>query len=423
MILAMRTYGDAFAVGEFRALLGGQLAAAAGQTIQALSLSVLVFGRTHSTLLAAIAFLGGSIPQAVGAVALSGLFDRRPPRRVLVASDCARALAALLLASGIVPVGGMLAVVILAGVASGALGGVRYALVARVLPLESYALGRSMLNMASSTMQIVGYGAGGALLVTLGSARSLWVATTLAFLAAVSDRFGVRARPPGRTGSSSVAEVTRASLTLLTDRYIGRLLLAQWLPNGLIVGAEALYVPYAGRHAPVLYATGAAGMLLGDVTTGRFIPPGRRARAALPLYLLLALPYLAFVARPGLWPATVVVGLASVGFGGSLCTQQQIVERVPQRTLGQVLALASAGMLSAQGLAAALAGALASAITPAPAMAVMAAISLLASFMLLTPRREVDPPLDEEPGKRCRPGARRPFANRVSTPRVVNERR
>ncbi len=96
----MRRYRDLFGIGEFRALFGGQLALAAAMTIQPLALSVVVFGRTSSSLLAAMAFLSGSLPQALGAVTLSAVSDRLRPRAALVASDCIRAGTLLVLAAG-----------------------------------------------------------------------------------------------------------------------------------------------------------------------------------------------------------------------------------------------------------------------------------------------------------------------------------
>ncbi len=380
----MRTYRDLFTVGEFRALFTGQLSAAAGTTVQALALSVLVYAHTGSPLLAAVAFLAASLPQAVGAMALSGTSDRLPPRLVLVASDCVRAAACLLLASGLLPVAGMLAVVSVSGVAFGALGGVRYALVARVLPIDSYVLGRSALNTATAAMQVAGYAAGGGLLATVGASRALWVAFALAVIACLTDRFGLRARPARGTGRSFVRGSWAASWSLLSARTTGRLLLAQWLPNGLIVGAEALYVPYAGHRAAILFSAGAVGMLAGNVIVGRYIPQSRRPAAAAPLYVLLALPYLAFAAHPALWQAVALVALASIGFGGTLCLQQRMVEAVPERSLGQAFALASAGMLTTQGLASYLAGGLAEAASPGRAMAAMAVLSIVATFALLT---------------------------------------
>jgi hypothetical protein len=60
-----------------------------------------------------------------------------------------------------------------------------------------------------------------------------------------------------------------------------------------------------------------------------------------------------------------------------------MVHAVPERSFGQAFALASAGMLTCQGLASYLAGGLAQAASPATAMAAMAALSIIATFALL----------------------------------------
>jgi predicted MFS family arabinose efflux permease len=156
-------------------------------------------------------------------------------------------------------------------------------------------------------------------------------------------------------------------------------------PERLIVGAEALFIPYAGHRAGVLPAAAAAGLLAGDLVAGRLIPTERRAAAAGPFYLLLGVPYLAFAAEPPLWLALVLVTAASVGFGGTLCVQQLLVKVASRQHLGQILALSSAGMLTAQGLSAYLAGALAELLTPGRAMAVMATGSVLATGLLMAP--------------------------------------
>jgi MFS family permease len=386
----MQTYRDLFRLGEFRALFVAQLGAAASLTVQALALSVLVYARTASALLAAVSFLGASLPQALGATTLAGISDRLPPRRALVASDCARAAACILLAAGVLPVAGMLAVVTASGVASGAFGGVRFAVLTDLIPVDAYVLGRSALNTASAGMQILGYAFGGVFLSTLGPEPALRVASALAVLVCLADRFGLRARPARRTGSVSVAATWRATTVLLRHQSIGPLLFAQWIPNGLIVGAEALFVPYAGQHAGILFAATGGGMLVGDVLVGRWTPLAARTSRSLALYLLLALPYVSFAAKPPIWAAATLVAVASIGYGGTLGVQQQMVKVVPEAWLGHALALASAGMLTAQGLAAYMAGGLADGAPVGAAMAVMAAASVAATVVLigrLGPRR------------------------------------
>jgi hypothetical protein len=290
-----------------------------------------------------------------------------------------------LLASGLVPLAGMLVVAMVSGVASGAFGGVRFALLTRVLPIDAYVLGRSALNTASASMQVVGYAVGGGILATLGARGGLSIAVALATAACAIDRCGVRAYPAASQVRSSMGETLRTSRRVLSDGQTGRLLLAQWVPNGLIVGAEALFIPFAGHGAAILFTAGAAGLLVGEVVAGRLIPSDRRAAASGLLYLLLGGPYLAFALRPPLWLGVILVSVASMGFGGTLCVQQLLVNAVSREHLGQALALASAGMLTAQGLAAYLAGAIAVLLTPGRAMAVMAIASLVATGALMAP--------------------------------------
>jgi hypothetical protein len=76
------------------------------------------------------------------------------------------------------------------------------------------------------------------------------------------------------------------------------LLLNLWVPNGLIVGCEALFISYARDHAGALLAAGSAGMLIGDLTVGRLLTADQRWRYAFALRLLLAAPYLLFAIHP-----------------------------------------------------------------------------------------------------------------------------
>ena len=66
--------------------------------------------------------------------------------------------------------------------------------------------------------------------------------------------------------------------------------LALWVPNGLVVGCEALIVPFAGDGAGFLFAATAVGMLVGDVLMGRLVPPQWRDRLVEPARFLLAVP-------------------------------------------------------------------------------------------------------------------------------------
>jgi hypothetical protein len=64
--------------------------------------------------------------------------------------------------------------------------------------------------------------------------------------------------------------------------------LALWVPNGLVVGCESLFVSFAPEHAGLLFVCAALGMLVGDTLAGRVLPPRWRERLGVPLRLLLA---------------------------------------------------------------------------------------------------------------------------------------
>src|SRR5690242_12221622 len=86
------TFRDVFAVGEFRALWASQVLSVAGDRLALVALALLIYDRTRSPLLAAVAYAAGYVPYVIGALFLSGLADRRPRREVMVACDVIRAL-------------------------------------------------------------------------------------------------------------------------------------------------------------------------------------------------------------------------------------------------------------------------------------------------------------------------------------------
>ncbi len=79
-----------FALAEFRALWAAQFLSVAGDQFARVALTVLVYERTRSPLLAAAAYAATIAPLFVGGVLLSGLADRWPRRAVMIACDLAR---------------------------------------------------------------------------------------------------------------------------------------------------------------------------------------------------------------------------------------------------------------------------------------------------------------------------------------------
>uniref|UniRef100_UPI000CD5395A MFS transporter n=1 Tax=Streptomyces sp. B226SN101 TaxID=1736043 RepID=UPI000CD5395A len=285
------------------------------------------------------------------------------------------------------------AVLLVVGTAAAPGGGVRYGLLNEIVPRGGFLLGRSVLNMTGGATQICGYAVGG-LLVTVFSARgTLLIGAALYVVAATVTRFGLTARPPRAAGRPSVRETRRTNALLWSSTPRRYVFLALWVPNGLVVGCESLYVAYAPGHAGLLFAAGALGMLAGDTLVGRFVATRWRARLGAPLRLLLAAPYLLFALRPGLPLALAVVVPASVGFAASLLLQERLLALTPQELSGQALGLSSSGMLAMQGVGAAVAGGIAQLTSPATGMAAVAGLSVAVTLALapgLRDRNEAD---------------------------------
>jgi MFS family permease len=232
------------------------------------------------------------------------------------------------------------------------------ALASEILPEGAFVFGRSTLNIAVGVMQIAGYGAAGVLLLVFSTGELFATAALIGLVTVLLVRLGLADRAP-RASGRAVSRSRAVNRLLLGSGVLRPVYLALWVPNGLIVGCEALFVPYGGSHAGFLYSSAAAGMLVGDVVMGRFVPAHLRDRLVEPARLLLAVPYLAFFLHPALPAACALSVVASVGYCASLPLQERLVTRTAPDVRGHVLGLNGLGMMSMQGLGALVAGGIA----------------------------------------------------------------
>ncbi|MGQ4415269.1 MFS transporter [Streptomyces sp. SAS_269] len=404
----MRSYRTLFRTPEFTPFLLSFAVSAAAQTIGALALGTLVFRATGSPLLSAVSMFGPQLAQLVGATFLLSAADRLPPRAILTGLALAFAVGTAVLALPGLPVRAVLAVVLLQGLVASLGGGVRGGLLNDILSKDGYVLGRSVYNMLWGLTQVAGFATGGALLALLSPRTCLLLAAALYLMSALVSRLGLTARPPRSAGRPSLSATWRTNALLWSSRSRRLTYLGLWVPNGLVVGGDSLYVSYAPGAAGTMYACGALGMFLGDMAVGRLVPPATRPRLAIPLRLLLAVPYLFFVLRPGVALSAVAAAVASVGFAASLVLQERLMSLTPDDLTGQALGLHATGMAALQGVGAALAGTLAQLTSPAMAMTLMAAGSVTVTLVLaaLGRQEERQPAVPgTRPGARSEPAA------------------
>ena len=261
---------------------------------------------------------------------------------LLSLSDLWRPRTSLMFAAGVLAAGNAMqaipglswearfVVLVLPWVLLSATGGSLMALVSEILPEGAFVFGRSTLNIAVGVMQIAGYGAAGLLLLAFDTGQLFAGAAAAGVLTVLLVRFGLEDRAPRATGTA-VSRSRAVNRLVLGSPVIRPVYLALWVPNGLVVGCEALFVPYGGDQAGFLFSSAAAGMLVGDIGMGRFVPTHLRDRLVEPARLLLAAPYLAFFLHPGLPAACALSLAASVGYCASLPLQERLLTRTAPR--------------------------------------------------------------------------------------------
>ena len=396
--MASRGYVDVFRHREFGSLWAGNALGVAALTMSSLSLGTLVYAQTGSALLTALTMFGPSLVHVVGASTLMSAADTSPPRPVLVAVSAIMATTLAAQAFFDLAPASRLAIVLAGAFVMSIGGGVRWGLLSEVLPADDYALARSAMNVSVGGMQIVGFATGGVLLHVLSVNQVFWVSATLAALAVPITWFGIDVHAPRRTSRTSIGETWRGNKALLGQPSTRALVIALSVPNGLVAGCEALFVPFAGDSAAPLFVAGALGMLAGDVVTGRIMSASQRRRSGGWLRLLLAAPFLAFFWQPSLLLATLLTGAACIGYAATLGQQELLVRLVPSTLSGQVLGTESALRVTCQGLGAAVAGTLAELIQPGAAITLLALASLLVSAGL-TPALRRAAQLQERPSR------------------------
>ncbi len=166
-----------------------------GDRLALVALTLLVYSRSKSPLLAAITFAAGFVPYLFGGMFLSGLADRLPRRSVMVVCDLIRcALVAAMLVPG-VPLAAMIALLYAVTLFQPPFDAARSAIVRDVMDKEHYPLAMAVTISTGRTVMVAGSAAGG-LIVALFGARPALGADAATFIAsALLIQFGVHARP------------------------------------------------------------------------------------------------------------------------------------------------------------------------------------------------------------------------------------
>jgi MFS family permease len=390
------TFREVFAVGEFRPLFGTFLLSAAGDELARLALTVLVYDRTSSPLLAALTFAIGHLPWLLGGPVLSTLADRFPRHRVLITADAARAVLVALMALPGMPLWLLLALLFVVSLAGPPFESARAALMADVLDGDRYAVATSLTNITVQLAQVAGFLAGGALVAVFTPSTALLIDAATFLVSALWLRFRLRPRPAPVAEEGGTPSLWRDTTEGL--RFIGRtprllaIVAVLWVTTGFVYASEGIAAPLAdelGGGATalgVLLAANPLGLTLGGLVIARLVPPARREGLVVPLVALSLAPVLvgglvAAVAGSGavgFWLLVALLFVSGLGSAWTIPLNVAFVQAVPSAYRGRAFGVAASGLAGAQGIGALLAGLAAEALDPTVVVALSGALGMIA---------------------------------------------
>jgi MFS family permease len=371
------TFAAVFAVGEFRALWLAQVLSVAGDQLARVALTLLVYERTHSALLAAVTFAASVVPAFIGGITLSGLADRVPRRRVMIACDLTRVVLVAVMAISGIPTAVLVLLLFLVTLIGAPFLSARAALVPDLLTGDLYVLGIAVTLTTLQFAQVLGFAAGGAVVAFFGVRVSLLIdAATFALSAlitfvwvrswpavqAVADR-EVPAEPETGGGLLAGLRLVFTSPALRIPMLLGWLAAFYNIPEGV---SAPLAAALGGGAVAVgfILAAPALGATVGAITFSRFVAPARRVRWMSPLAVAACAVLILFAIRPPLPIALMVLAVSGLFDCYQLAANASFVAATPARQRSQAFGIAQGGMSLGQGVAMVAAGAAAEHFAP-----------------------------------------------------------
>jgi MFS family permease len=394
-----------FAVPEFRALWAAQLTSVIGDQLARVALTVLVYDRTSSALLAAVTFMLSVVPVFVGGVTLAWLADRFPRRQVMIACDVFRAALVVVMALPGMPLALLVALLAVVTLVSAPFTAARAAIYPDLLVGDRYVAGTAITLTTNQFAQVLGFAVSGAVVALLGVRTSLGIDAATYAVSAVIVSLWVRRRAapaprharPGpvpaavsdpKSGAGSGAKAAHAKGRSEADSSLtGALrmvfstpalllpMLFGWLA-GFYNAPEGVAAPLArslgGGPAAVgaILAAQALGETVGMLLYARLARPQTRLRLMGPLAIATCAALILFFMRPDFAAALIILG-ASGGFGAyQIAANAAFVRAVPAHWRARAFGLAQGGMSLGQGTVIVLAGAAAERFAPATVVAI-----------------------------------------------------
>ncbi len=390
-----------FAVREFRALWLSEILSVVGDRLALVALTLLVYERTRSPLLTALAYASGYLPWVIGGLFLADTADRYPRRSVMVVCDLVRAVLVAAMVIPGVPLLALVALLFATTMFAPPFESARASITPDILPGELYPLGTAVTQTTFLAGQVVGAAGAGVAVAIIHVRPALAVDAGTFVLSGLLILLGTRARPaaaqPETARMPPWVRMRDGFALVFGDQALRTLLLLGWLVVFYTV-PEGVAAPYAHNLGGGPVATGLVLASTAFSTTiatplfTRFVRPRRRIDLMGPLAVLTCATLVLTALRPGLAISLLIFSL-SAAFGiYQIAANTAFVVRVPNERRAQAFGIANMGVIVGQGAAFITAGAAAEFLAPAVVVAIWGGIGTVAAVALALRWRHVSPP-------------------------------
>ncbi|MHB8341975.1 MAG: MFS transporter [Mycobacteriales bacterium] len=368
-----RTAIDVLADPAVRRLWLAQLQSSLGDWAARLALTVLIYRRTGSALLATLVLAISTVPYLLAPLGLAAL-RHRPHRLVLVLADLVRAALFAVMALRL-PVAVLLGLLLLAALATPVFEATRTAILPTLVPPGRVPDVLALQQITTQSATVGGFLLGGVLLTAIGARPALLVnAATFALSALLitrlpAPRAGASAGPATGPGPAltTLGHLRAAMRQLRVHPLLRRAALLSVVQTPGLVIPEALVVVYAQQaHHPhlvgVLAAAPALTIALGGLIAPRHGDPRRLLRTVAVVALSgTAITAVLFAVARG--PVPLVLGFLALGIPGAATVTQiaVAVAATPADQLGTVMGVVQAAIMTSITIGALAGGAIASA--------------------------------------------------------------
>jgi predicted MFS family arabinose efflux permease len=355
-------FSAVLAVPEFRALWLAEAQSVFGDQLAKVALTILVYDRTGSALLAATAYALTFLSALAGGLGLSQLADRFPRRQLMVACALGQAVVVGLMAIPGMPILVLCVLVFAIGLIQSPAIAAQNAVTREVFTDdELYLRSQDLRGITTNTLMLLGLAGGGVLVVAIGTSWALAIDGVTFLISAVIIRRYVKNR---RVAGSKEDGWFSAAKWVFGNQRMRLLLTLSWLV-GLVVIPEGLVAPLAKElGAPDtavgwLLAADPLGFVVGTYVLSRFVSATHRVRVLGVLATCSCATLIVFALTPHFVVAIVLLAVAGAFGAYQITVSATFNTLVPNEIRGGAFGVVRTGLRVSQGIGVAIGGAVA----------------------------------------------------------------